>query len=372
MKRKTRWNVMMLGGTGVLLLVGCGSPKAALTSENVAVELGTELDSNIADYVTFGENVTEEKKEAALEKMSLDVSKVDVHAIGEYEAQIQYGNTKLPFTVRVEDMVAPTASLKREKLDVVTGEEIVAADLVTDIQDEQEVTVQFVQDGKMTDTCTFGEAGASELTIRLTDASGNTSELTQAVNVTLPDATAPVIQGVKNKTIYLGGTVDYKKGVTATDDVDGDVTDRLEIDSTSVNTKKEGTYTVTYTVKDAAGNEADAVMKVTVKKKEAPKQQEVQQSVPVESKSASTDSDHSSDSSSGDSHSSQDNAGEETATVSESAGTPESSQPESAGTESTASSSNESASTGDTGTSGGTPCGVRTEHGTLFGGLPQY
>lgn len=55
-----------------------------------------------------------------------------------------------------------------------------------------------------------------------------------------------------------------KNGATATDDKDGDLTSKIEV-SGNVDTKKAGTYKITYTVKDSAGNVATAVRTITVK-----------------------------------------------------------------------------------------------------------
>ena len=55
-----------------------------------------------------------------------------------------------------------------------------------------------------------------------------------------------------------------KNGATATDDRDGDLTSKIEI-SGNVDTKKAGTYKITYTVKDAAGNVATVTRTVIVK-----------------------------------------------------------------------------------------------------------
>ncbi len=52
-------------------------------------------------------------------------------------------------------------------------------------------------------------------------------------------------------------------GATAHDDEDGDLTDKINT-SINVNTEVEGTYTVSYTVEDNAGNAAAATRTVDV------------------------------------------------------------------------------------------------------------
>lgn len=80
-----------------------------------------------------------------------------------------------------------------------------------------------------------------------------------------PDTKAPVIKGTKDITIYAGDSVSYRKGVTATDDVDGKVD--LSIDSSKVDRDTPGTYVVTYSAVDAAGNRAKKEITLTVLEK---------------------------------------------------------------------------------------------------------
>src|SRR5699024_1704896 len=72
------------------------------------------------------------------------------------------------------------------------------------------------------------------------------------------DTEAPVItlNGEYLMELEVGQEYD-EPGATAEDNVDGDLTDEIEIDNSEVNTDEPGEYTVTYTVSDAAGNEAE-------------------------------------------------------------------------------------------------------------------
>lgn len=78
------------------------------------------------------------------------------------------------------------------------------------------------------------------------------------------DVTAPVISGVEDKTFALGDKISYLSGVTASDDVDGEV--EVEVDKSEVDVNTPGTYTVTYRAVDAAGNESTAKASITIKK----------------------------------------------------------------------------------------------------------
>ena len=72
--------------------------------------------------------------------------------------------------------------------------------------------------------------------------------------------TSPVItlEGANPQSIELG--TDYSElGATATDNIDGDITNNIVIDASNVDVDTVGDYTVTYNVSDAAGNPADEV-----------------------------------------------------------------------------------------------------------------
>ena len=90
-----------------------------------------------------------------------------------------------------------------------------------------------------------------------------TIEDTCEVHKEVADTEKPVIKLKGNSVITIKLNETYKEeGATATDNKDGDLTDKIEITG-KVDTKKEGTYYITYTVKDAAGNVA--TVKRTVK-----------------------------------------------------------------------------------------------------------
>lgn len=82
------------------------------------------------------------------------------------------------------------------------------------------------------------------------------------------DTQAPVIEGAKDLEVYVGDSVSYKSGITVTDDLDPKPI--MNIDNSQVDLTKVGTYHVTYTATDAAGNSsAPITVKLTVKPKPA-------------------------------------------------------------------------------------------------------
>ena len=82
----------------------------------------------------------------------------------------------------------------------------------------------------------------------------------------LGDRIAPVVTLVGEVEITIPAGGEYiEEGATAIDDIDGDVSEALEI-SDNVNTAVVGTYTVSYSASDRAGNKGSAqrVVKVGV------------------------------------------------------------------------------------------------------------
>ena len=102
-------------------------------------------------------------------------------------------------------------------------------------------------------------AGTYTLTYTATDTAGNTSTATRTVIVA--DSTAPVITMAGPETVNLvQGTPFTDPGVSATDTVDGSVA----VETTGSVDDVVGTYTLTYTATDVAGNSASASRTVVV------------------------------------------------------------------------------------------------------------
>ena len=84
------------------------------------------------------------------------------------------------------------------------------------------------------------------------------------------DNTPPVITGVEDKKFTVDEAVSYMKGVSASDDTDGNV--EVSVDNSSVKRDAngkiiEGSYKIIYTAKDSSGNESMEVTEERVAKK---------------------------------------------------------------------------------------------------------
>lgn len=82
----------------------------------------------------------------------------------------------------------------------------------------------------------------------------------------VPMNAAPVIRAT-DKTIEVGDEFDPRADVTAEDEEDGDITNKIEILKNTVDPSKPGVYEVTYKVTDSKGASCTKTIKVTVKEK---------------------------------------------------------------------------------------------------------
>ncbi len=120
----------------------------------------------------------------------------------------------------------------------------------------------------------FGIAACTEDTTTTTSTTATTSTSTTTTSTTTttttttttaePDVTAPLLLGVIDVTIYVGDAFDALTGISALDDVDGDLSDSIEVTG-DYDITVPGTYTLTYTVTDEAGNETTLERELRVK-----------------------------------------------------------------------------------------------------------
>ncbi len=245
-------NVPGVQEVSLLLQDGSGNvteKKAKLTvldiRSKLRVEAGAQRKLSVKDFWVSNKNDA---------VMITDLQTINTNKPGKYPVELEVNGKRVTGTVEVVDTVAPKASVKTNI--IFCGDTPKAEDFVEDITDATPVTVSYQ---KKPD---FTMPGEEAFRVILKDSAGNITELPVTAQV-VEDKEAPVFSGVSDRTVFIGDTISYKKGVTVTDNRDKKVT--FSVDNSTVNLKKEGTYTVTYTAKDAAGNQAVKTAKIDVK-----------------------------------------------------------------------------------------------------------
>ena len=315
MKKQTA--AAFIAAMTIATLTACGGPKQL--SKSVTVELGNEKGIKVTDILDISKDEAKSAK--------IDAKKVNFNKEGKYEATITYDKKEYKVTVKIKDTVAPEATVK-DSIVVQTGNPVRVTDCISEIKEASGVAdakfktkpdtaaqvvsteasteatasddsgavntekssvdaekspvssddsstestkkdassaVYAVGDVSLSsnDEITYVEAGDYDNSIVVTDNAGNESEVPVKISVIAP----PTINGVTDKTITAGESIDYMAGVTATDSKGADITSSVTVDSSAVKTDTAGSYQATYKVTDQYGLTSGATSNVTVNEK---------------------------------------------------------------------------------------------------------
>lgn len=266
-------------------MTGCGSTK--LTKSSITIELGNEDAIKISDFMDLDKN--------ELKSAKLNTNDVNFFKEGNYKATISYKDKDYDIKVKVKDTVAPKITVS-DKITVQTNNPLHMSDIITNVTElsgnidasfkdkpksestdntESVSATENTESGsasviavggcnlKHNDEITYTKSGDYDNTITVTDDAGNTSDIDIKISV----IDAPSINGISDKTVTVGDTVDYLSGVTAVDGKSTDITGSIEVDSSKVDINTPGTYQITYKVTDSYGFSTGANCNITVNEK---------------------------------------------------------------------------------------------------------
>ncbi|MBC6164598.1 DUF5011 domain-containing protein [Listeria booriae] len=202
------------------------------------------------------------------DKVTVTANDVDTSVVGTYHVTYSVtdsdGNTTtktITVTVTSNDapvIVASDQTIKKGKaFDVMAG--VSASDL-----EDGDVTGGITVTANDVDTNTVG---TYHVTYSVTDSDGNTTTKTITVTITSNDAPTFTTSDVYLK---VGDTFNPYAGITASDTEDGDLTDRIDIDSSDVDMTQPGTYAVEYSVTDSDNNTTKITRHVYVRTNDKP------------------------------------------------------------------------------------------------------
>lgn len=166
--------------------------------------------------------------------------------------------------VTVTDKTAPVFDGLRESIEI-TDKVKAAPDYLEDIRAIDEIDGDVTTSIKVDDSkIQYGKAGSYSVAYSVTDKFGNTA--TAATPVIIKDTTPPALIVIESPVnlFVTDEKPNYVSSVIATDIVDGDVKDSLEIDESSVQYSSPGEYAVNFRVQDKSGNIAEKTVTVKV------------------------------------------------------------------------------------------------------------
>ena len=183
---------------------------------------------------------------------------------GVRETTLTVGGVPAVFrSTTLADLIKPVITLTGGNVTVVQGDAWVEPGYEAIDNADGDISVSGVQVSTDPDTSTLG---TKTVTYTATDLSGNVATATRIVTVVeaVPDDTIkPVITLTGGNQTVTQGNAWAEPGFSATDNVDGDLTSQVAVTG-SVNTATPGSYPLTYSVTDTAGNTGTATRTVTV------------------------------------------------------------------------------------------------------------
>jgi len=221
-------------------------------------------------YVEPGYSATDNVDGNITGSVSVDVSALNTNTAGSYlviYSVIDAAGNAASMTRWVNvttgpDTTAPVITLSGDNpLEVVIGGSYSEPGYSAVDNTDGNITVNVIVDASGVNTSAIG---SYLVTYNVADAEGNTATtIIRTVNVSAADITAPVIilSGDNPLEITEGGTFS-EPGYAATDNIDGNITGSVSVNTSSVNTSVIGSYLVTYDVIDSAGNAATTATRI--------------------------------------------------------------------------------------------------------------
>ena len=242
---------------------GTAYEKSAILSA-IAVEATDNYDTKISDIdLVMPQGAVED------EILQAGTWSITIHA---YDAAENMGTATIQ--IYVNDTVAPiiTVDDSATKINYTEGEvPVIVANASDSYDGDVEVTITYPdgaldEDGKLT-------LGTGEWTVVINaeDSAGNAAEeVSLKIFINERDSVAPVIT-IKGKTEYTAGE-DFALTATAIDEVDGVVQVDVSVPSDALDADGKliaGTWTITFTATDAAGNDATETVEIVVAETDA-------------------------------------------------------------------------------------------------------
>ena len=241
-------------------VVDSEAPQLESVNDNgYVIDVEANSNNDLKQYIKATDNVDGDVSDFITFDRGLDTSVLGeqvIHATVEDNA----GNkAEKDFTFNVGDTLAPEMNLKNGNITVNYGDGFDINNYV-EVKDNYDVNPTITVEGNVD---TRNMTDVQPIKVTATDSSGN--QTSNDYEVRVADIAGPVIT-LKSDTVDVkyGSSFDAKSNLaSAIDNLDGDVTGKVEVTGT-VNTNKAGAYRVYYRVTDNAGNRSETSAKINV------------------------------------------------------------------------------------------------------------
>ena len=231
----------------------------SVNNDGYVIDVEANSNNDLKQYIKATDNVDGDVSDFITFDCGLDTSVLGeqvIHATVEDNA----GNkAEKDFTFNVGDTLAPEMNLKNGNITVNYGDGFDINNYV-EVKDNYDVNPTITVEGNVD---TRNMTDVQPIKVTATDSSGN--QTSNDYEVRVADIAGPVIT-LKSDTVDVkyGTSFDAKSNLaSAIDNLDGDVTGKVEVTGT-VNTNKAGAYRVYYRVTDNAGNRSETSAKINV------------------------------------------------------------------------------------------------------------
>ena len=242
----------VLGILAILALAGLAVFEGSRVFREIEAESGTVLTAD--DFLRIKDN------DAYFTTKSDEIVTGDAFKVstpGTYNIYIRTGLMAHKCVLTVSDTVSPEIETQSVTLYTNLQDKEVSADrFIAEAADETTVSYDFVSRPD------FESEGEQDVQIVATDEGGN-SVVRHADLIVVVDTEPPKVNA-ENFTGFVGDPIMYRLHVGVSDDQDPEP--ELEIDNWQVDAENEGTYPVTYTATDRAGNTTSVTVNLTLKK----------------------------------------------------------------------------------------------------------
>lgn len=241
------WRILFPFAAAALLVAACclfyvKVYRVAPAFSEITYEYGALVSRDIGDYLVG--------TEWSVGLGELDMSRLDAEHTGTYQVAARHGGTQFSYIIHIQDTVAPRIVWKEGQVYLAVERECSTGDVIEGVVDvDAETKVYFCGEEGLREYIRFDSVGEYELELVARDSSGNESFGKVSVIVDIP----PQFEGVHDFYLTVGNRPDYLEKVTAWDNLDGSLTDCIQVEDSQVFLDREGEYVLRYAATDSFG-----------------------------------------------------------------------------------------------------------------------